>query len=205
MTVATSAEWEARPGTVGRASRSMTLEVRSEAGELLEPGEEGVIYFRNPAGRTFEYKGDPEKTASAYADEGAFTVGDIGFVDTEGYLFISGRKADLIVSSGVNIYPAEIEDVLFALPEVADACVTSEPDEMRGEAVLAVLVLSATAQDDEATALARIEAACQMQLAGYKRPRRLLVRDEVPRDGTGKLLRHKLRAEIWGDRSPFAR
>ncbi|MEO2169307.1 MAG: AMP-binding protein [bacterium] len=203
-TVATSAEWEARPGTVGRATRSMTLEVRSETGELLEPGEEGVIYFRNPAGRTFEYKGEPEKTAAAYADEGAFTVGDIGFVDAEGYLFISGRKADLIVSSGVNIYPAEIEDVLFALPEVADACVTSELDEMRGEAVLAVLVLSATAQDDEATALARIEAACQMQLAGYKRPRRLLVRDEVPRDGTGKLLRHKLRAEIWGARSPFA-
>ncbi|MFP6664196.1 MAG: AMP-binding protein [Deltaproteobacteria bacterium] len=205
MTVATSAEWQARPGTVGRATRGMTLEVRGEAGELLGPDEEGVIYFRNPAGRTFEYKGEPEKTAAAYADEGAFTVGDIGFLDAEGYLFISGRKADLIVSSGVNIYPAEIEDVLFALPEVADACVTSEPEEMRGEAVLAVLVLSAAAQKDEAAALARIEAACKTQLAGYKQPRRFLVRDEVPRDGTGKLLRQQLRAEIWGDRSPFAR
>ena len=204
MTVATADEWLERPGTVGRATRGMALEVRSEEGELLRPGEEGVIYFRNPAGRTFEYKGDPEKTRAAYADEGAFTVGDIGYLDEDGYLFISGRKADLIVSSGVNIYPAEIEDVLYSLPEVADACVTSEPDEMRGENVVAIVVLDPVAGADEQEALARIDAACVRLLASYKRPRRLVVRDQVPRDGTGKLLRHLVRRELWGDQSPFA-
>lgn len=205
MTVATADEWLERPGTVGRATRGMSLEIRDEEGALLPAGSEGVIHFRNPAGRTFEYKGDPEKTAAAYADEGAFTVGDIGYLDEEGYLFISGRKADLIVSSGVNIYPAEIEDVLYGLPEVADACVTSEPDEMRGESVVAIVVLASEFAEEEAeAALGRIEAACAAGLAGYKRPRRFLVRAAVPRDGTGKLLRHLVRREIWGERSPFA-
>ena len=205
MTVANAREWLDRPGTVGRATRGMSVEIRSPEGEKLPAGSSGIIYFRNPAGRTFRYRNEPEKTESAYLDEGAFTVGDIGFLDEDDYLFISGRKADLIVSGGVNIYPAEIEDLLHGLPEVADACVTSEPDEIRGESVVAVLVLSADAAADEATSVARVQAACEERLAGYKRPRRFLIRTGVPRDGTGKLLRHELRTEFWGERSPFAR
>jgi len=204
MTVANAREWLGRPGTVGRATRGMSVEIRSPEGEKLPAGSSGVIYFRNPAGRTFRYRNEPEKTDDAYLDEGAFTVGDIGFLDDEGYLFISGRKADLIVSGGVNIYPAEIEDLLHGLPEVADACVTSEPDEIRGESVVACLVLAPAAAAEQDAAVARIEAACEQRLAGYKRPRRFLVRTEVPRDGTGKLLRHQVRQELWGDRSPFA-
>lgn len=205
MTVATAHEWLERPGTVGRATRGMSLEIRSAEGEILPAGTPGTIYFRNPAGRTFRYRNEPEKTEDAYIDEGAFTVGDIGFLDTEGYLFISGRQADLIVSGGVNIYPAEVEDLLHGLADIADACVTSEPDEIRGESVVACVVLTPAAADDREAALARIGAACEERLAGYKRPRRFLVRPEVPRDGTGKLLRQQVRADLWGDRSPFAR
>jgi long-chain acyl-CoA synthetase len=204
MTVANSREWLERPGTVGRSTRGMSLEIRSPEGDALPAGTPGTIYFRNPAGRTFRYRNEPEKTEEAYLDEGAFTVGDIGFLDADGYLFISGRKADLIVSGGVNIYPAEVEDLLHGLADVADACVTSEPDEIRGESVVACLVLSPAAAADEEAAIARIGIACEERLAGYKRPRRFLIRAKVPRDSTGKLLRHEIRAELWGDRSPFA-
>ena len=204
LTVATSAEWLARPGTVGTAKLGMALEILDDQGCPLPPRHAGTIHFRSPRGRAFEYRGAPDKTAQAYSAGGAFTVGDVGFLDEEGYLFISGRKADVIVSGGVNIYPAEIEDVLHGLPEVRDACVVSAPDEMRGETVWAYVVLTEGALDDAAAALARIEAAAGEQLAGYKRPRQYFLRDKMPRDGTGKLLRHVLRREAWGDRSAFA-
>ena len=204
LTVATSGEWLARPGTVGQAKLGMTLEILDDEGSVLPPGQPGTIHFRSPRGRAFEYRGAPDKTAQAYSTSGAFTVGDVGFLDDQGYLFISGRKADVIVSGGVNVYPAEIEDVLHGLPEVGDACVVSAPDEMRGETVWAYVVLTGGALVDAAAALGRIETAAGEQLAGYKRPRRYLLCDEVPRDGTGKLLRHVLRSQAWGDRSAFA-
>jgi long-chain acyl-CoA synthetase len=204
LTVATSEEWLARPGTVGRAKLGLGLRILGTSGETLPPGEEGTIYFTHPQGQTFEYRNAPEKTADAHTRDGAFTVGDIGYLDADGYLFISGRKADVIVSGGVNVYPAEIEDVLYTLPEVRDACVVGAPDEVRGETIAAFVALS----DDvpsEADAIAAIERACEARLAGYKRPRSLHVREEIPRDGTGKLLRHVLRAELWrGRESVFA-
>jgi long-chain acyl-CoA synthetase len=204
LTVATSAEWLARPGTVGRAKLGLGLRILDAEGRERPVGEEGVIYFTHPQGQTFEYRNAPEKTAAAHAAGGAFTVGDVGYVDADGYLFISGRKADVIVSSGVNVYPAEIEDVLFSLPEVRDACVVGAPDEMRGETIAAFVAL-AEGGASEADALAAIERACEERLAGYKRPRRFVVRDDIPRDGTGKLLRHVLRAELWqGAVSNFA-
>lgn len=204
LTVATADEWIARPGTVGKAKLGLGIRILGTSGETLPPGEEGTIYFEHPQGQTFEYRNAPEKTADAHTRDGAFTVGDIGWVDADGYLFISGRKADVIVSGGVNVYPAEIEDVLFTLPEVRDACVVGAPDEMRGETIAAFLALSDDVES-EADALAAVERACEARLAGYKRPRSLLVRDEIPRDGTGKLLRHVLRAELWrGRESAFA-
>lgn len=204
LTIATSEEWLARPGTVGRAKLGLSIRILDPDGRERPVGEEGSIYFAHPQGQTFEYRNAPEKTASAHAADGAFTVGDIGYVDADGYLFISGRKADVIVSSGVNVYPAEIEDVLFSLPEVRDACVVGAPDEMRGETIAAFVALADDAAT-EAEALAAIERACDERLAGYKRPRRFVVRADIPRDGTGKLLRHVLRAELWrGEESVFA-
>ena len=160
-------------------------------------------YFAHASGKTFEYRNEPDKTARAHTPDGAFTVGDIGYLDSAGYLFISGRAADVIVCGGVNVYPAEIEDVLFSLHEVRDACVVGAPDEMRGETVAAFVALAGDAGPAE-TALAEIEAACQQRLAGYKRPRQFVLREDIPRDGTGKLLRTQLRDELWHGRTGFA-
>ena len=199
LTTSTSEEWLARPGTVGRAKLGLQILILGPDGERLGPGEQGTIHFLPASGRMFEYRKAPEKTAAAYSREGAFTVGDIGYVDADGYLFISGRTADVIVSGGVNVYPAEIEETLAALPGVRDACVVGGPDELRGETPIAFVVLEGGA------ALPGIEAACEASLAGYQRPRRFVVRDELPRDPTGKLLRNVLRAELWeGHASNFA-
>jgi long-chain acyl-CoA synthetase len=204
LCVATSEEWLARPGTVGQAKVGLGLRIVGDDGTERPAGEEGVIYFTSERGQTFEYRNAPEKTAAAHLSDGAFTVGDIGYLDEDGYLFISGRNADVIVSSGVNVYPAEIEDALFSLPEVRDACVVGAPDEKRGETIAAFIAL-APGSGSEDVALAAIERACEERLAGYKRPRRLYVRDDIPRDGTGKLLRHLLRAELWkGHEGVFA-
>jgi len=199
LTTSTSAEWLARPGTVGTAKLGQRILILGPDGEQLPPGAQGTIHFLPASGKMFEYRSAPEKTAAAYSREGAFTVGDIGYVDADGYLFISGRTADVIVSGGVNVYPAEIEETLARLPGVSDACVVGAPDEMRGETPVAFVVL------DDGSALPEVEAACAASLAGYQRPRRFVVRDELPRDPTGKLLRHVLRAELWeGHESNFA-
>jgi len=211
MTIATADEWLARPGTVGKPCFGLEVCILGAGGERLGPGEQGTIYFRPPSGKTFEYRHAPEKTAAAYAADGAFTVGDLGYVDRDGYLFISGRTADVIVSGGVNVYPAEIEDVVASLPDVRDACVVGGPDDVRGETPVAFVVLDrdartgADAERAASAAVASITAACESRLAGYQRPRRVIVRDALPRDATGKLLRHVLRAELWeGRESGFA-
>jgi long-chain acyl-CoA synthetase len=204
LTTSTSEDWLARPGTVGTAKLGLQIQILGPDGERLGPGEQGTIHFMPASGKMFEYRKEPEKTAAAYSRDGAFTVGDIGYVDADGYLFISGRTADVIVSGGVNVYPAEIEDALARLPGVRDACVVGGPDELRGETPVAFVVLDEQASAAPGAA-ARIEAACEASLAGYQRPRRVLVRDELPRDPTGKLLRHVLRAELWeGHASNFA-
>jgi long-chain acyl-CoA synthetase len=208
LTIATAADWLVRPGTVGRPAFGMHVLILGPNGERLGPGAQGTIYFLPPSGKLFEYRRAPEKTAAAHTGDGAFTVGDIGYVDADGYLFISGRNADVIVSGGVNVYPAEIEEALATQPGVRDLCVVSGPDDVRGETPVAFVVLDPDARRDPVAAQATLDAlaaACEARLAGYQRPRRLIVRDELPRDPTGKLLRHALRAELWeGHRSNFA-
>lgn len=209
LTIATAEDWLARPGTVGKPAFGMQLQILGPGGERLGPGEQGTIHFLPPGGKMFEYRKEPAKTAAAYSREGAFTVGDIGYVDADGYLFISGRTADVIVSGGVNVYPAEIEEALAAAPGVRDACVVGGPDDVRGETPVAFVVLEdrAAAREPaaERAALDALTAACEARLAGYQRPRRLILRDELPRDPTGKLLRHVLREELWaGHQSQFA-
>ncbi len=195
-TTATAQEWLERPGTVGKPVGGMEVQIIDDEG-VLGPNEEGTIYFRHAGGQFFAYRNAPEKTATAHAADGSFTVGDIGFLDEDGYLFISGRKADVIVSSGVNVYPAEIEDVLETLPEIVEAAVVGGPDKQRGERPVAFVRLAPVG--DEQEALAAVDAVVQRRLASYKRPREWHVREVLPRDGTGKLLRHELRAELWRD------
>jgi long-chain acyl-CoA synthetase len=204
LTIASAEDWLARPGTVGKPAFGMRVLILGPNGEHLGPAEHGTIHFVPPAGKMFEYRGAPEKTAAAHTRDGAFTVGDVGYVDEDGYLFISGRTTDVIVSSGVNVYPAEIEEELATVPGVRDVCVVGGPDELRGETPVAFVVLDHDAASEQAT-LDALRAACEARLAGYQRPRSLIVRDVLPRDPTGKLLRHLLRAELWeGQRSNFA-
>ena len=202
-TTATAKEWLERPGTVGKPVGGMEVFILNDQGMRLGPDVEGTVYFHHPGGQFFAYRNAPEKTAAAYAADGSFTVGDIGYLDEEGYLYISGRKADVIVSSGVNVYPAEIESVLEARPEIVEAAVVGGPDTQRGERPVAFVRLAQTLNEEEA--IAAIDAAVQEQLASYKRPREWHVRDTLPRDGTGKLLRSELRAELWhGSEDVFA-
>ena len=202
ITIATSEEWLARPGTVGRALPHEEILILGPNGERLASGEEGAVYLRYRDGTRFSYHDDPVKSHEAYGPEGSFTAGDIGWVDDDGYLYISGRSAETIVSAGVNVYPAEVEAVIDAVGGVDDVAVVAGPDPERGEQVVAVVVPAAGADADHV--LAAVDAACRDSLAGYKRPRRLLVRDSVPRDPTGKLLRSQLRAELWEGDSGFA-
>ena len=142
------------------------------------------------------------KTEAAYGPDGAFTAGDIGWLDDDGYLYISGRRAEVIVSAGVNVYPAEVEAVIDSLDAVADVAVVGGPDAERGEQVVAYVVPAAGWRGEDV--VEAVNAASREHLAGYKRPRDVVICDEVPRDPTGKLLRTHLRERLWGGRSGFA-
>ena len=169
--------------------------VFGDAGNDLGPNQEGEIYFTRPEGRYFRYLKEDEKTDRAYRADNSFTVGDIGYTDEEGYLFVSGRTADLIVAAGVNIYPAEIEAVLFEISGVADTCVAGGPDPERGEQPVAFIVIAK--DSDPGEVVASVESVCETEIAGYKRPRKIVVTDEIPRDPTGKTLRVVLRNKLW--------
>jgi long-chain acyl-CoA synthetase len=190
MTMVDSADWLAHPGTVGRAIVG-TVHIVGADGEGLPPGEDGTIYFEGPA---FEYHNDPAKTASARNAKGWSTLGDIGHLDEKGYLYLSDRRTDLIISGGVNIYPAEIEEALIMHPAVADVAVIGVPDAEMGQSVLAVVQLADKATGSDALAAGLI-AHCRSRLAAYKCPRSVEFADELPRTPTGKLLRRKLREQ----------
>jgi len=160
-------------------------------------GTPGQIYFRSRIGSDFSYHEDPDKTTAAHLD-GWGTLGDIGYFDDEGYLFMSDRRIDMIISGGVNIYPAEIEAALVAHPLVADAAVFGIPDDEMGEQVKAVVELVDGAIADAALTDELI-AHCRGRLAGYKAPRSIDVTDRLPRQPTGKLYKRLLRDPYWTD------
>lgn len=195
-----SDEWLERPGTVGKPLIGV-IHICDDEGNELPTGESGTIYFEReiPA---FEYHNDPAKTAdSRHADHELWsTLGDVGRVDDEGYLYLTDRKAFMIISGGVNIYPQEIEDCLVLHPKVADAAVFGVPNDDFGEEVKAVVqpLVGVEAGDALATELLGY---CREHLAGYKVPRSVDFRDELPRHPTGKLYKRILRDEYWGDRS----
>ncbi|WP_157216394.1 acyl-CoA synthetase [Flavisphingomonas formosensis] len=188
ITALSAEEWLSRPGSVGRAVLG-SLRITDDEGRLLPAGQEGNICFAD--GPRFAYHNDPEKTARAYDANGWATLGDIGRVDEDGYLFLTDRKNFMIISGGVNIYPQEIENLLVTHPKVADAAVIGVPDEEMGEQVLAVVQPAAGVAGDEALAdeLCRFARAA---LGGVKTPRRYEFRDELPREATGKLMKRRL-------------
>jgi acyl-CoA synthetase (AMP-forming)/AMP-acid ligase II len=191
-TFITAEEWLAHPGSVGRPLEE--CHVVGPDGEELPPGEEGVVYFAG--GRTFEYHNDPEKTASVVNDKGWRTLGDIGRLDADGYLYLTDRQAHMIISGGVNIYPQEAENVLAGHPAVADVAVIGVPDPEMGEAVKAVVqpVDGADAGADLAAALLDH---CRAELATYKCPRTVDFVDALPRDPNGQLYKRLLRERYW--------
>jgi long-chain acyl-CoA synthetase len=190
--IISSQEWLEHPGSVGRPVDE--CHVVGDDGEDLAAGESGVVYFAG--GRPFEYHNDPEKTASIYNDRGWRTLGDVGHLDDDGYLFLTDRAAHMIISGGVNIYPQEAENVLAGHPAVADVAVIGVPDPDMGEAVKAVVEATdpAAAGPDLA---AELSAFCRAELATYKCPRSIDFVTDLPRSDNGKLYKRLLRERYW--------
>jgi long-chain acyl-CoA synthetase len=185
-------EWLAHPGSVGKPINE--CHIVSPEGRELPPGEAGLVYFAD--GRPFSYHNDPEKTASITNDQGWRTLGDIGYLDADGYLYLTDRQAHMIISGGVNIYPQEAENVLIGHPAVADVAVIGVPDVEMGEAVKAVIQpIDPAGAGPELKA--ELLAFCRDQLATYKCPRTIDFTDQLPREPNGKLYKRLLRERYW--------
>ncbi len=196
-TIVTPTEWLERPGTVGKAWPMSEVMVADDNGEECPAGVPGTVYLK--MAMEFEYKGDPGKT-SANRLRGYFTVGDIGFLDSDGYLFLCDRKSDMIISGGANIYPAEIEAEIISNPKVADVAVFGIPDEDWGEQVKAVVQPADGVEPSDELA-AEILARLAGRLAKMKWPKSIDFVTELPRDPSGKLLKRRLRDPYWSGRT----
>ncbi|WP_181782054.1 AMP-binding protein [Pseudonocardia pini] len=191
MTVITSPDWLAHPGSVGRAAVG-EVHIVDEVGEELPTGEIGAVYFSG--GGSFEYHNDPDKTARVHDHRGWSTLGDMGRLDAEGYLYLADRRTDLIISGGVNVYPAEIEDAMIMNPAVADVAVVGVPDAEMGHSVRAVVQCAPGIVGTPELA-EELRADARTRLAGFKVPRSVVFVDELPRLPNGKLLRRRVREE----------
>jgi len=180
FTACSPADWLSHPGTVGRARTGRTLSVDGD----------GVIWCTPPRWSRFVYWNDDAATAAAWRD-GAFTVGDIGRLDDDGFLYLDGRRDDLILSGGVNVYPAEVERVLLALPGVSDVAVFPRDDESWGQRVCVAVVGNTDA--------AAVDAHARAYLAGYKRPKEVHIVNEIPRSANGKVRRSRVASELGLD------
>ncbi len=194
-TIATPRRWLQKPGTVGRAIHGVTVHVVGEDDVECGPGETGTIYIENRNAPVAEYFKDPEKTTRMRRGDWV-TLGDVGLLDEDGYLFLKDRSVDMIISAGVNIYPAEVESALLECPLVGDAAVIGVPDEDRGESVLAIVELAEGVEPGDATTAAILEH-CAGRVARFKMPRRIDVVEHLPRLPSGKLQKRVLRAPYW--------
>ncbi len=186
-------EWLAHPGSVGRSLLG-TAHVVGPDGAELPAGEEGEVWFESP--NRFEYKGDPAKTAAAFDERGWSTLGDIGRLDDDGYLYLTDRVSNMIISGGVNVYPREVEDVLVLHPAVADVAVIGVPHLDMGEAVRAVVQPAAPVAPGEQDALAgELMAFCRARIAHFKCPTSVVFLETLPRLPSGKLARRLLPPE----------
>lgn len=199
-TLIDSEEWLAHPGTVGRALPAFDVFAVDDRGGRLPAGEIGDLYCRSSiSDRPFEYHQDREKTESAYLEPGVFTIGDVGFVDDEGYVHLADRRSNMIISGGVNIYPAEIEQVIQDHSAVGDVGVFGIPNDEWGESVKAAIELR---EGFEASSELETEILdyARARLAGYKVPRSIDFEDSLPRHPSGKLYIRRLRARYWAGR-----
>jgi long-chain acyl-CoA synthetase len=198
-TIVTAKEWLERPGTVGKAWAGAEVRILDDDGNQLGPNQIGTVYMAL-AQATFEYKGDEQKTKGnrVYFPDGTafFTVGDVGELDDDGYLFLRDRKIDMIISGGVNIYPAEIEGTFLSCPLVGDIAAFGIPNDDWGEEIKVVVEPAA-----DQVAGPELEAAlrefAEANLASYKRPKTYDFTTEMPRDPSGKLYKRKLRDPYW--------
>jgi long-chain acyl-CoA synthetase len=197
-TLAFSDEWLARPGTVGRPRGTTEILILDDDGNPLPAGQVGNVYLGND-GPGFAYYKDGDKTAAAHRGR-YVTVGDVGYLDEDGYLFLCDRKTEMIISGGVNIYPAEIEGVLILHPQVADVAVFGIPNGEWGEEVKAVVQPAPEARAGEALA-AELLGFCEGRMARYKIPRSIDFEAELPRDESGKLWKRTLRDPYWAGRN----
>jgi acyl-CoA synthetase (AMP-forming)/AMP-acid ligase II len=177
-----------RIGSVGRAVAHVEVEIRDDGGDTLAPGMEGEICLRG-AKVTRGYWKDPERTAASFWPDDWFRTGDVGYLDEDGFLYLTDRKKDLIISGGENIASSEVERVIYQLPQVSEVAVVGRPDPKWGERPVAVVVLKAGESLDPAA----FEAHCRAHLAGFKVPRELHVVDALPRNPSGKVLKRVLR------------
>ena len=194
VTLASSEDWLARPGTVGRPAPETEVRIYDGESNLLPANTEGDIYMSIQNLTDFTYHKRDEDRVEIERD-GFVTNGDVGYLDDEGYLFLCDRKRDMVISGGVNIYPAEIEAVLIDAPGVADCAVFGIPDDQFGEAVAAAVTLTPGSKPSEA----EIQDHLRQHLAGYKLPRLIAFHDSLPREDSGKIFKRKLREPYWRD------
>jgi long-chain acyl-CoA synthetase len=192
LTYATAADALKRPGSVGKVLDGVELRFLGDDGELLPQGEIGEIYSRIADTPGFTYHNKPEKRAEIERD-GFITSGDVGYIDADGYVFICDRKRDMVISGGVNIYPAEIESVLHAVPGVHDCAVFGIPDAEFGEALMAVVEPQAGITLDVTDIRKRLKAS----LADYKVPKHVEIQQNLPREDSGKIFKRRLRDPYW--------
>jgi long-chain acyl-CoA synthetase len=191
-----SDEWLKKPGSVGKARNNNKIVIMDDEGNILPPREVGTVYSTTMGREPFEYYKDPEKTAKSRRGDYR-TVGDVGYLDEDGYLFLSDRKSDMIISGGVNIYPAELESVLITHPKVADVAVFGVPNQEWGEEVKAVVELLPGVSGDPERIRSDILAFLDGRIARYKLPRSIDFVDALPRDPNGKLYKRRLRDPYW--------
>ena len=192
VTFASSADALKKPGTVGKISPGAELRFIGDDGRILPQGEIGEIYSRIAANPDFTYHNRPEKRSEIDRD-GFITSGDVGYIDADGYVFICDRKRDMVISGGVNIYPAEIEAVLHGISGVHDCAVFGIPDEEFGEALMAVV----EPQPGAALDVAAIREQLKVSLAGYKVPKHIEIQASLPREDSGKIFKRRLRDPYW--------
>jgi long-chain acyl-CoA synthetase len=191
-------EWLKKPGSVGKPRHGSELVIMDDEGNVLPAGQVGTIYSYNPNRETFRYFKDEDKTQQSRRGKYA-TVGDMGYLDEDGYLYLSDRKAEMIISGGVNIYPAEVESVLITHPAVADVAVFGIPNDEWGEEVKAVVEPTPGVRAGDALA-AELLAFLEERVARYKLPRSIDFAAALPRDPNGKLYKRKLRDPYWAGR-----
>jgi long-chain acyl-CoA synthetase len=187
-TAISPSDWLAHPGSVGKPWPGTEIRILDERGAPLPPGETGLVYLKPYGGARFTYHGDEDKTRGAWVDD-AFTVGDIGHLDAEGFLYLTDRASDLVIRGGVNIYPREVEDALHDHPGVVDCAVFGVPDMRNGEELVAVVEARAGVTADV------LREHLSERVARFKVPRDIRLTDALPRDPNGKVLKRLLREQ----------